>query len=161
MRHPVERQQVVLAEGVERDVAGDHELVVALVVREGGEVERLGGEHLGVHARHSPGGVRERLVGDVRAQGMEQVSGRVLGRSDVHGRSKPGDGADARCRTCGVHVAPLVGRVSAGVAARRHPEWMGYPATCALTYAVPSLMPGAKNETPRALFRAPAAVELR
>ena len=80
----VKWQQVVFAEGVERDVARDHELVVALVVWEGGEVERLGGEHLGVHARHSPGGVCERLVGDVRAQGMEQVSGRVLGRGDVH-----------------------------------------------------------------------------
>ena len=55
----------------------------------------------------------------------------------------------------------VVGWVSADGHARRHPPWVGYPATCALTYAVPSLMPGAKNETPRALFRAPAAVELR
>ena len=56
---------------------------------------------------------------------------------------------------------PLVGRVSADGHARRHPPWMAYPATCALTYAVPSLMPGAKNDTPRALLSAPAAVELR
>ena len=39
--------------------------------------------------------------------------------------------------------------------------WMDYPATCALTYAVPSLMPGAKNDTPMAWLSAPAAVELR
>ena len=40
---PGERQQVVLAQRVERDVPGQHQLVVALVVGEGGQVERRAG----------------------------------------------------------------------------------------------------------------------
>jgi hypothetical protein len=51
-RRPGERQQVVLADGGERDVAGEHHLVVALVVGEGGHLERPGAEHLGVRAGH-------------------------------------------------------------------------------------------------------------
>src|SRR3954452_10525382 len=43
-----ERQQVVLAQGDERDVASDDQLVVVLVVREGRESELARAEQLGV-----------------------------------------------------------------------------------------------------------------
>ena len=54
----LEREQVVLAERVERDVAGEDELVVALVVGEGREVERPGREQLGVGGRRPAEGCR-------------------------------------------------------------------------------------------------------
>ena len=43
VRHADERQQVVLADRPDRDVAGEDELVVALVVVERGELERRAG----------------------------------------------------------------------------------------------------------------------
>src|ERR1700733_745617 len=46
--HAVEGQEVVLAQRVEGDVPGQDQLVVALVVGEGGEVERLGRQELGI-----------------------------------------------------------------------------------------------------------------
>ena len=55
VRHPRERQEVVLAEGLEGDAPGQDELVVALVVGKGGEVEVPRGEQLGVGAGHPPG----------------------------------------------------------------------------------------------------------
>ena len=54
VRDTVERHEVVFAERVERDVAGEDELVVALVVREGREVERLGRQELSEGAGDAP-----------------------------------------------------------------------------------------------------------
>jgi hypothetical protein len=60
-----ERQQVVLADRVHREGAGQDELVVvALLVGEGGQLERAGGEQLGVGARHPSG----RAPGALRIQ---------------------------------------------------------------------------------------------
>jgi hypothetical protein len=50
-----ERQQVMFAHRPDRDVAGDDEFVVPLVVVEAGEGEPARGQQLGVGARH-PGG---------------------------------------------------------------------------------------------------------
>ncbi len=52
MRNAGEEQHVMLAEGPERDGASQHQLVVALVVREGGEPERPRGKQLCVGAGH-------------------------------------------------------------------------------------------------------------
>src|SRR6476646_4703364 len=158
VRDAVKWQQVVFAEGVEGDVARDHELVVPFMVGEGGEVERLGGEHLGVHARHSAGV----SASDPSVMSAPRAWSRCRAASSAAAMSTAGRSQVTGVMRGAVLVAftsfPLVGRVSADGHARRHPPCMGYPSTCALTYAVPSLMPGAKNDTPRALLSAPAAV---
>ena len=75
-----EGQHVVFAHGPYRDFAGEDELVVALVVGEGREVERARVEQLGVGAGHAAGGVGR--AG--HAQRGEERGGRALGRGEVH-----------------------------------------------------------------------------
>jgi hypothetical protein len=65
--HAGERQQVVTAQRREGDVAGHHQLVVALVVGEGGGGERHRREQLGVGGRDPAGGAGQVLVGRVGA----------------------------------------------------------------------------------------------
>ena len=84
-----ERQQVVLAQRVERDVARDDELVVAAVVGERRRVERARREQLGVHPRHARGRVAQALVGEVDAERDEQVVGGAFGRGQVDARQAP------------------------------------------------------------------------
>jgi hypothetical protein len=89
----VEGQEVVLAQRVEGDVAGQHQLVVALVVGEGGEAERPGCEHLGVGGGDPPGRVGQVVVVvGVAAQGDQQVGDRLLGGGEVDQRAGAGGG---------------------------------------------------------------------
>jgi hypothetical protein len=82
---PVERQEVVFAQRLERDVAGQHQLVVALVVGERGQVERAGREQLGVGARHPLGRLGQVLRRRVVAERDEQVANRPGGGVEVDG----------------------------------------------------------------------------
>ena len=75
VRHADERQQVVLAERVEVDLAGHDQLVVVAVVRERRGVEGLRRQLLDVRVDHAPRGLRERPVLDVRAERLEQFLG--------------------------------------------------------------------------------------
>jgi hypothetical protein len=64
MRDAMERHEVVLAQRMERDVAGEDELVVPFVVRERGEVEWLGSQEFGEGSGDSTRRVGgDRLVG--------------------------------------------------------------------------------------------------
>jgi hypothetical protein len=81
---------VVLAQRVERDVPGQHQLVVALVVGERGEVELARGEQLAVGGGHPAGGVGHMRVVGVLAQRHQQVADGQLGGDRVDGRP-PGD----------------------------------------------------------------------
>jgi hypothetical protein len=74
-----ERQHVVLAHRVHRNAARQDQLVVVLIVGEGGEVERAWAEHLGVGLRHAPRRVGQRLVLGADAQRDEKVRGGALG----------------------------------------------------------------------------------
>jgi hypothetical protein len=67
---------MVLAERMERDVAGHDQLVVVAVVRERRGVERLRGELLDVGLDHAPRGLRERAVLYISAERLEQFLGR-------------------------------------------------------------------------------------
>ena len=78
VRDAGERQQVMLAEGVERDVADDDELVVLAVVRERRRFERLDGLELLVHSRDAAGRVAQRLVVEVVAEAGQQIGGGLL-----------------------------------------------------------------------------------
>ena len=83
MGNAAERQQMVLAQRVERDVAHEHELGVLLLVRERGHGELPRGEQLEKARRDPARSVREVLVRHVPAQGGEQFGHRRLGTLDV------------------------------------------------------------------------------
>ena len=83
VRDADEREQVVLTQRVERDVARDDELVVAAVVGEARRREGARGQQFGVHARDARGRVREALVGEVGAERDEEVARGALGRMQV------------------------------------------------------------------------------
>ena len=70
----VERQDVVHAQRLERDLTHDDELVVALVVGEGRQVERLGREQLGVRVRHPARRLAQALVVEIGTERGEQLS---------------------------------------------------------------------------------------
>jgi hypothetical protein len=89
--HPRERQEVVLAEGLEGDAPGQDQLVVAFVVGKGGEVEFPGGEQLGIGAGHSPGCLGQVVRGRVVTQGDEEIRDRPLGRFQVNRLLLTGD----------------------------------------------------------------------
>jgi hypothetical protein len=61
VRRALEGQQMMGAERLERDVANQDELVVALFVREGRRVEGLRGEQFRVGLRNAPGGLAQVL----------------------------------------------------------------------------------------------------
>ena len=71
-----DRQQVVLAEGVKADPARDDQLVVALAVGEGGDVERARGQQFGIRGSHPPRSLAQMLIGDVLAERDEQLADR-------------------------------------------------------------------------------------
>ena len=96
VRHPGEGQQVVLAQGVQRDVPGDDQLVVALVVGEGRQVELRGGQQLGVGGGHPAGRLGQVRVSRVAAQRPEELVDRLLGRGPVHRPALPDDPDDWR-----------------------------------------------------------------
>ena len=96
--HPVERHQVMLAGGIERDLLDDHHLVVILV--EHGVQDALGlgvepGEHLAVGARDAGRRVLQALSIRVFADRVEQLADRGLGALLV-------EGPDARRRVAGI-----------------------------------------------------------
>ena len=70
---PVERQQMVLAQRLERNVAGQHQLVVALVVGERCQVERSRRQQLGVRVRHPPGRVGQVFARGIMTEGHQQI----------------------------------------------------------------------------------------
>jgi hypothetical protein len=82
---------VVLAQGVHRDVAGEDELVVVLVVGKGGEVEVAGREQLGVRRSDASRCVAQVCARGVLAQRLEQVGDRPLGRVEVDVAAAVGD----------------------------------------------------------------------
>jgi hypothetical protein len=120
----------MLAERVEGDRAGHHQLVVALVVGEGGGDERQGGEQLGEGGRDPAGGVGQVLVGRVGPQRLQQRQGGPFGRLQVdpaEGRGDPeaavGEAGHEPCREAAAAVATLpVGNASASFARARAPR---------------------------------------
>lgn len=68
-----ERQQMVLAQRVKRDVSHDHQFRVSLTVRKRGPRGRTGCEQLAKRLSYPTGGVREMRVGKVSAQGDQQI----------------------------------------------------------------------------------------
>ena len=86
MRPSDERQQVVFAERVERNVANHHHLVVLDVECAEEVVGRFlvdAAAHLGVHARHPGGGLPEAVAIDVLADGLEDLVDGCLDASKV------------------------------------------------------------------------------
>ena len=84
--HADERDQVVLAEGVERDRPGDDELVVALIVGEGRGRERLRREQLGVRLGHAQRRLAQPLGLRVDAERDQQLVHAVGGPLEVDAR---------------------------------------------------------------------------
>ena len=115
MSHSVEGQEVVLAQGLERNVAGQHQLVVSLVVRERREIERPGREEFGEGAGDAAGGIEQVVVGRIPAESDEEVAHRLLGGGEIDRR--PGlDGDQAGLVGVGAleadsgHGSPLCNR---------------------------------------------------
>ena len=86
-------------------IAGDDELVVAGVVGERGRAELRRGEQLGVHPRHPARRVAQALLGEVDAEGVEQVARGPLRAGEVDG---------ARGAVERVQVGDCVGHTSFG-----------------------------------------------
>ena len=84
MRDPVEGQQVVLAERVERDRAGDHQLVITLLVWERRSLEWQGCEQFCEGRGDPPRSVPQALVGEVHAERLEEVGDRRFHALVVH-----------------------------------------------------------------------------
>jgi hypothetical protein len=78
---------MVLAQGVEGDVSGYHELVVVLVVRKGGEVERPRREELGVGLGDPSRSIDQRLVLDIGAKSLEQGAHSRFGGVEIELRT--------------------------------------------------------------------------
>ncbi len=74
---------MVLAQGRERNLPSEHQLVVALVVRKRREGEFARGEQLGVTACHPGGRPRHRLVGHVEPKRHEEVARGGFGRFEI------------------------------------------------------------------------------
>jgi hypothetical protein len=75
------------------DVAHDDELVVALLVGEGGELERRRCEQLLEGVRHPAGGLQELGIVDVLTEGSQQLAHGGAGGGPVDG-GRPGVGDD-------------------------------------------------------------------
>src|SRR5207248_11404206 len=96
---------------MEADVARDDELVVALVVRERRQPERLRLEEVTEGLRNPARGLPEALVGHVDAVRLQQILHRALGGRPVE-RSRLADGGEV-----GVlgHAPPRVDRLPGGI----------------------------------------------
>jgi hypothetical protein len=86
-----ERQQVVLADDAERDRAGQHQLVVPLIVGEGGQPQRPGVEQFRVRAGHPGRGLPHFLAVDVDAQRGQEIGRGPAGRVDIDAGDGPRD----------------------------------------------------------------------
>jgi hypothetical protein len=73
MRDAGERQQVMLADGAERDGPGQHQLVITLVVGERGQPQRPRVEQLRVGAGHPRRGLPQILAVDGDPQRRKEV----------------------------------------------------------------------------------------
>ena len=95
---PVERQQMVLAQRLHRDVLGQNEFVVPLVVRERGQLELPRRQHLGVRVRHPARGLGQVRALRVPAERDQQIGDRPLrgGQIDLRpaGHDAEGDGLE-------------------------------------------------------------------
>jgi hypothetical protein len=83
MGEAAERQQVVFAQRVHRKASGQHQLVVALVVGEGGQLERRRREQFGIRFGHPAWRLGEMLAERVLAQGNQEISDRLLGGHQI------------------------------------------------------------------------------
>ena len=126
-----EGQQVVLAQRGERDGPGQDELVVALVVREGGGLEGLRGEQFGIGPGDTSRGVGEAFAVLVDAERVEQLGdGACRPREVDHPARGPAvfrcDAASVRWWRSGANPAELVAvrRRALAVAPRRR-TWAG------------------------------------
>jgi hypothetical protein len=80
-----EGQHVVLAEGPERDVAGQHQLVITVVVGEGGELERPRGKQFHERAGHPGRCDQAFLPVEVDPERDQEVCGGALRGPQVRG----------------------------------------------------------------------------
>jgi hypothetical protein len=78
VRHPLEREQVVHAQRVERDRPRDDQLVVTLIVGKGGGSKGLGREQLGIRLGDPARGLLESLGVDIGAKPPQKVARRAL-----------------------------------------------------------------------------------
>jgi hypothetical protein len=83
---PEKGQQVVLADGTERDSTRQHKLVVAVVVGERGQPERPGVEQLCVGAGHPVRRLAQPFTVELDATGREEVRSGALRRFQVDSR---------------------------------------------------------------------------
>jgi hypothetical protein len=83
VRDTDERQQVVLADRAKGDRAGQHQLVVAFVVGERGQVERAQGEQLSVGTGHPPGGLAQAFRTQLHTQRPQESRRRALSRRKI------------------------------------------------------------------------------
>src|SRR4051794_10756926 len=90
---------MVLAHAGERDVAGEDQLVIALVVAERGQGELSRGEELRIGLRHATRRIGQTLLADVEAKCREERGGGVLRRDQVHAADR---GSNLQMRTRGV-----------------------------------------------------------
>src|SRR5688500_6484342 len=84
MGHAFEREHVMPTERVERDVSSQDQLLVALVVGEGREIEGAGRKHLRVRRGDTAGSVAGVLVFDVLAERGQELGDGALGASEIH-----------------------------------------------------------------------------
>jgi hypothetical protein len=83
MGEAVERQQMVFAQRVHRDASGQHQLVIALVVGGGGQLERSGREQFDVRFGHPARRLDQMLAARVFAQGNQEISDRLIGGRQI------------------------------------------------------------------------------
>jgi hypothetical protein len=115
VRDAVEREHVVHAERVERDRARDDELVVAAVVGERRRRERRRRQQLGVGVGDPARRFAQSLLGQIGAEGAQQVGGRPPRGGAVDGRAatlllRAGDEVDACVVGARVHGVLATGR---------------------------------------------------
>jgi hypothetical protein len=91
VRDALERQHVVLAQRLHRDVPGQHQFVVPLVVGERRQLELPGREHLGVRVGHSPRGLGQVRAVRIPPERHQQVGHRPLSGGQVDLRAASDD----------------------------------------------------------------------
>jgi hypothetical protein len=93
VREAGERQQMMLAQGAERNVPGQDHPVVSVVVGERGCVELARREQFGVGGGDPPGRIAVVLLGGIHVRGGHQVRDRVFRRVQVN-RASTRDGPE-------------------------------------------------------------------
>jgi hypothetical protein len=110
----LERQQMVLAETHQLDVANEHELLVVRLERRGehlGRVDPQAGEELGVGPGHPGGGADQAVAVRILTEGDEDLPDRFLDAGQVDGALDRRAGELAVDQTRGEVVGLVVGVV--------------------------------------------------